>query len=353
MYVNYNLQNPITIPANNQFQNKADYKFDVDTTNDPHPMDWYNAYFELDFKITKMDNTGYAANEAVGTINGGFGLIKPLTVDFGGVRVVDTHRINHAINVKNLMDFSEGYSNKVGPTMFHYPDTNTGAVFQDYTTLALSGDAENKIPTKNAQYNEGFAKRKILLSGGATKNIILPLSRLNYFQSFEDQISPNEKVSFEITLEDDNNVIFRAAAADPGRYIITKFVLWVPKMTLNASGKQIFLEKYLKEHTWTYLKESIVTLPFQQSIGNFKIINHIRKPRHVFVWALNTTKFNDQEQNMFLFNTYNIANNRTITSAQLSLSNGVFYPQKVINPTLQITKTFRELMKYNEVSMII
>ena len=113
MYVNYNLQNPITIPANNQFQNKADYKFDVDTTNDPHPMDWYNAYFELDFKITKMDNTGYAANEAVGTINGGFGLIKTLTVDFGGVRVVDTHRINHAINVKNLMDFSEGYSNKV------------------------------------------------------------------------------------------------------------------------------------------------------------------------------------------------------------------------------------------------
>ena len=51
---------------------------------------------------------------------------------------------------------------------------------------------------------------------------------------------------------------------------------------------------------------------------------------------------------MFLFNTYNIANNRTITSARLELSSGVFYPQKRMEPTLQIAKTFRELTEYNK-----
>ena len=51
---------------------------------------------------------------------------------------------------------------------------------------------------------------------------------------------------------------------------------------------------------------------------------------------------------MFLFNTYNIANGRTITSAQLELSNGTYYPQVVMNPTKNIAKTYRNLLSYNE-----
>ena len=78
--------------------------------------------------------------------------------------------------------------------------------------------------------------------------------------------------------------------------------------------------------------------------------NLIRKPRHVFVWALNSTKTDNQEQNMFLFNTYNIANNRTITSAQLHLSNGVHYPEEILNPTQQIVRTLTDLLEYNKAS---
>lgn len=36
-----------------------------------------------------------------------------------------------------------------------------------------------------------------------------------------------------------DNVIF-GAGADPGKYIVTKFVLWVPKMMFNAIGEQMF-----------------------------------------------------------------------------------------------------------------
>ena len=97
-YVNVKLQNPITIPANNQSQNKNGYKFDVDSSNVSYPMDWYNAYFDLDVKITKMDNTDYDANDAVGIINGGFGLINRLNVDFDGANVISSQNINHAMN---------------------------------------------------------------------------------------------------------------------------------------------------------------------------------------------------------------------------------------------------------------
>ena len=109
----------------------------------------------------------------------------------------------------------------------------------------------------------------------------------------------------------------------------------------------MFLEKYLKSHTWSYLKKRIeISPPSQQGQGTFKLTSSIRKPWHVFIWALNGTKINDQEQHMFLFNTYNIANNRSFTSAQLEMSNGIFYPQERMEPTMEIAKTYRTLMQY-------
>ena len=250
--------------------------------------------------------------------------------------------------ILRISDFSYGYNYSVARDMFHYPDTAVGAVSQKYTTLALTGNAQNIAPTESTTYNEGFTKRKTLLSGGAKNGIILPLNRFGYFQSFRDQISPNGKVSFEIRLENDNNVIFRDNGAAAGRYIITKFLLWVPKMVLSPSGRELFVGKYLKPHTWTYLKERVEVASFTQQSGTFRIANSIRKPRHVFIWVLNTAKLNDQEQNMFVFNTYNIANARTITSAQLELGNGTFYPEKVMNPTTQMVKAHRELTEYNK-----
>ena len=146
------------------------------------------------------------------------------------------------------------------------------------------------------------------------------MNRFGFFQSFKNQIAPNGKVDFQIQLENDNNVLFRARAAAAGRYIIEKFVLWVPKMEFNPEGRQMWLEKYLKTHTWSYLNESIVTTTTQLRKHPFSI----RKPRLVFVWVLNNAKMNDPEQNMFVFDTYNIpgAAARTITSARLKLGTG-------------------------------
>ena len=47
-YHSVDLQNPIIIPANNRSQNKNGYKFVVDSSNESYPMDWYNAYFDLE-----------------------------------------------------------------------------------------------------------------------------------------------------------------------------------------------------------------------------------------------------------------------------------------------------------------
>lgn len=101
-----------------------------------------------------------------------------------------------------------------------------------------------------------------------------------------------------------------------GRIIVTRFLLWVPKIAFNSFGKQTFFDEYLKPHTWSYLKERLGISPGgQQKQATFKLTSSIRKLRRVFIRALNDAKFNDQTQNMFIFNTYTIGRNRKITSA--------------------------------------
>ena len=283
-YVSFDLRNPITTPVNNQLQKKSGYRFLVDSSSETHPFDCYNADFEVDFKITKMDNTGYGGADQAGVINGGFSMVNQLKVDFNGVNVLDTPGVNHALNIKNLTEFSKTYSDRVGASMFHYIDTATGAVSQTYTTLALDGNAQNIAPTDNTNYIEGFARRKTLLSAGAENNIILPLNRYSFFKSFEKEIAPNGKITLDVSLESENNVIFRDNAVAAGRYIITKFVLWVPKMIFNAEGEQKYLAKYLKPHVWSCLKERIEISPSStHRQATFKITSSIRKPRHVFI----------------------------------------------------------------------
>lgn len=163
--------------------------------------------------------------------------------------------------------------------------------------------------------NNIYVKGKKNQRQKSENNIILPLNRFGYFDSFVDQISPNGKVSFKVTLESDDSIIFRGGA-DDGRFIVTRFLLWVPKIAFNSFGKQTFFDEYLKPHTWSYLKERLGISPGgQQKQATFKLNSSIRKLRRVFIRALNDAKFNDQTQNMFIFNTYTIGRNRKITSA--------------------------------------
>ena len=168
-YVSFDLQNPIVPPTPNQSQKKDGYRFVADSSSETHPFDWYNGYLSVDFKITKMDNTGYAVADNVAIVNSGYSLINKLKVDFSGINALDTAGVNHAVNVKNLTELSSSYTETVGPSMFNYPDTAVGAVSEKYTMRQVQhgrNDADNAFEVRNfvdgvnANYNEGFAKRK-------------------------------------------------------------------------------------------------------------------------------------------------------------------------------------------------
>lgn len=350
-YYSYELDTPLqTTLANNAYQKKDGYKFTVNAlTSSDTVADWYNAYLEIDFKITKMDNTTFAAADAAGTINGGFSLIKYIKAEFENVRVLDLSKANHVTNVKNLTEFSDEHTKRVGPRQFYYPDTATGAVIQKYSTITLDGNAGDIIPTDNTNYNKGFTKRKTLLTAGAENNIHLPLNRFGFFESLEERIPPNAKVNIEVRLEDDDNVLFRSNAAAAGRYIVTKFRLWVPFLKLNDLGEKTYIEKFLKPYTFSHPKEQIIDSgPLRQKTGTFRITTAVERPKHVFIWVLNATKFDSQEQNMFVFNTFNIANARYFTKAQLQLQGGEKYPDQQLDPSTELTRAWSDLLEYGK-----
>ena len=287
-------------------------------------------------------------------------MFKRLTAKVDNAIVLDTADINHAIQVKNLLEFSKSYSDTIGQSMSFYPDTSTDADSAEFTA-----DAATHTAKRNLAYNSGFAKRKARILNGTVVSDYLPLNQYGFFNSLEDRILPFKEVDITIELEEDSNVIYRNATTnsdpvvigDNRRYLVTKLVLWVPKMSFKPEGAEIFLDSFLdkikalkeknKKVEWTYLRERVVFRTSQEREGVFKIASSIERPRHVFIWVLNKSKITNQLANIFAYDTYEIADNNVhFVECHLEIENGTFYPMQAMRPFTELTKTYYTLMSY-------
>ena len=80
-YYAYDLETDIstTIGGNNQEQMKNQHRFIIDNTAEINPIDWYNAFFEVEFKLVKLtDATDFDAADKC-TMNNGLSLIKEMS----------------------------------------------------------------------------------------------------------------------------------------------------------------------------------------------------------------------------------------------------------------------------------
>ena len=84
----------------------------------------------------------------------------------------------------------------------------------------------------------------------------------------------------------------------------------------------------------------------RQQTGAFQITSGINRPRHVFIWFLNDASDIEQTANPFLYNTFNVANNRTLLSCRLEVGNGVNYPENEYSSSTDIARVFRDVLSY-------
>lgn len=123
----FNLQIPIVIPEDDEYQTKTGYRFVADNTGEVSPFDWWNAKFIIDFKLQKKDGANVAANDQNGIVNDASSMIKNLKFSANGTTIYDTKRVNFATNIKHLLEYSPKYASTIGTNEFYYLDTNTGA----------------------------------------------------------------------------------------------------------------------------------------------------------------------------------------------------------------------------------
>ena len=264
----FELDENIPIPANGARQKKDGHTFSIDNSGELPPLDWYNARFNVDFKLQQVGGGNIVAND--GIVNSSFSLIKDLNVKINGVNVYDCSDANQVTHIKNLLEYSEGFVKSQGSNQFFYLDKN-----------------RNKQEDKtNADYNSGFAVRRALLANNNTVNTEIPLNRYGFFEGLEDQLLPNSKIEIKIEIESDANLSWRTT--NDNRVVITKFQLLVPRITFNSKGNELYLTKYTKPRQWNYLREVVYNSDStQQKIGSYRISTGVDKPRHVFVYIIN------------------------------------------------------------------
>ena len=331
----FDLEQPIDTadPANNAAQVRApNLKFIADNTGEATPFDWYNARFSMDFKVTQLDGGNIAHNNFTGIVNGSNSFIKKLNILANGREVYGCNDANHVANIKNLLEYNSSYAKSIGTKEFYYPDT--------------SRSAENRAA--QAEYNVGFTQRKKVMGASVLVNCEIPLNRYSFFEALEDKLLPNTKIEINFEMESDANLLFKTGAAENGRVIVKRLQLYIPKLSFNSEGQKLYMENYLKPHKWTYLNEVIQpSNNLQQQTGHFRITTAISKPRHVFVWAINTARINAQTANPFIYDTFgNLPNNADVTRCYLQVGNGNEYPDFHYKPSTDLTRVFRGLMDY-------
>ena len=336
-------------PANNAHQNKTGHRFIADNTGEATPFDWYNARLSVDFKVNQLANGANldADGDNMGIVNGSSSLIEKLTILANGPDVYSCNYANHVVNIKNLLEYNPSYVDSVATNEFYHLDKTRNAERSEFTinNTNVTGGA-NVVKGRNANYNKGFALRKALLGNSATVRCEIPLNRYSFFESVEDKILPNTKIELNIEIESDNNLIWRAGG-NACRVILTRLQLFVPRLTFNSEGQKLYIDNYLKPYKWTYLNEVVErSNNRQQQTGQFRITNGISKPRHVFVWALNTANVDLQTANPFLYNTFSLPNNANISSCHLEVGNGNEYPNIAFKPATDPSRVFREVMGY-------
>ena len=335
----FNLEQPLIIPSNNNYQNRGNFKFVVDGKS----LDWYNARLSMYFKLTKLNGVNVNINDNNGIVNGASSFVKKISFSINGRKVYQCNSANHVVNIKNLLEYDTSYADTIASNEFYYLDTTKYANRNKYSTRQVQHARNNDnngwtprifIEKENISYNEGFDKRKKQLGNSSIVNCEIPLNRYSFFEALKDKMLPDSKFELNIEFESDNNLIWRRGN-DVCRVIITKLQLYIPQSTLiTKMSPKSYLNEYVTNSTDLIQRE-----------GNFRITNEVTKPRHVFIFIVNSDNINSQTENPFLYQTFNVTNNRKLTRCYLKANEKV-YPNIHYKPLTEPTRVYRDVMTY-------
>ena len=322
--VRFQLESNIRAPANTTEQQKNGYKFVINDRNTFY--DWFNAFFEVRFKLDLKANGGDNADARTTIINGSHSLINHLVIKSAGKIIYDTDNLHLVTFAKNLLEYSDDYARSVAKNSLWYLDTSDSTVADD---------------------NKGLEARRLLTSDRKLVNVNIPLNRYSFFEELEGRMLPPMQLTFEIDLNTDAEALY--GAVDTMRIVLDRFYLWVPRLEPKDALMSKFISEFQKPSKWKYLREMYQHSDVTRNSGDFRISAGIDKVRHVFVY-LQRLKNNIMTQNPYIFDTFNITGADPavtwLSTCRLEYGNGVFYPELDYDQESK-SRIFSDLMNYS------
>ena len=270
-------------------------------------------------------------------------LQKKISFSINGREVYQCNSANHVVNIKNLLEYNTSYAETIASNEFYYLDTTNSPNKSKYLTRLVQHGRNSAnygwaprlfFDNENTTYNEGFDKRKKQLRNSSIANCEIPLNRYSFFEALRDKMLPDSRFELNIEFESDNNLIWREGD-DVCRVIITKLQLYIPQSTLiTKMTPKSYLNEYVTNST-----------DLRQREGNFRITNEVTKPRHVFIFIVNSANINSQTANPFLYQTFNVANNRKLMRCYIKANENV-YPNIHYKPSTEPSRVYRDAMSY-------
>jgi len=149
-------------------------------------------------------------------------------------------------------------------------------------------------------------ERALLSHGGEMVQTMIPLNRYSFIEGLSDGLLPPMHFEFEITLQDDPEMIFQNDGT-ARRIVVNNFELWVPQLHFTGKGQIFANENFLKPTQWKYLKEEMNRSgPRNVVSGTWLITPGVKNPKHVFVFLQQSRKENSYTQNPYIFDTFDI-----------------------------------------------
>ena len=98
------------------------------------------------------------------------------------------------------------------------------------------------------------------------------------------------QLQFDVELNHDDELIHKANAANDGRIVIKRFLLWIPKLTPKDSLYDKFVTSFLKETQWTYMREMYEVSAPTRASGFLQISASINNVKHIFIYLKKSYK---------------------------------------------------------------
>ena len=113
-YTYYDLKTPLNSNfGNNNRQVTDNYRFTVDNSSEANPVDWYNAFLEVEFKLVTLAGsaTGITARTNNGnqdcTTTNGQTFSRELQLECNGITVYNNTLTNETSNVLSLLNYTK------------------------------------------------------------------------------------------------------------------------------------------------------------------------------------------------------------------------------------------------------